>query len=65
LSFVAGIAEAYRFVRSSFLPKGVPALGMSETVHLIIGLILISFGVLFLYLLYRSERGKAIGKTII
>jgi phosphotransferase system glucose/maltose/N-acetylglucosamine-specific IIC component len=61
LSFVAGIAEAYRFVRSIFLSKGVPALGMSETVHLIIGLILILLGFLLLHLLNWSMR--ATGKN--
>jgi len=56
LSFIAGIVETYRFVRSIFLPKGVP-----EAEHLIIGLILILLGFLFLHLLNRSMR--ATGKT--
>ena len=51
LSFIAGIVETYRFVRSIFLPKGVP-----EAEHLIIGLILILLGFLFLHLLNRSMR---------
>ncbi len=51
LSFAAGIVETYRFVRSIFLPKGVP-----EAEHLIIGLILILLGFLLLHLLNRSMR---------
>ncbi len=57
LSFIAGIVETYRFVRSIFLPKGVP-----EAEHLIIGLIFISLGFLFLHLLNRSMRWKATRK---
>ena len=69
LSFVVGIVEIYRVVRSVFPEEGLTDVGdvadvaLYELEHLITGLVLISFGFLFLYLLHRSRGGKATGKT--
>ena len=68
LSFVAGIVEIYLAVRSVFPEEGlkdvdVVDVALYEPEHLITGFVLISFGFLFLYLLHRSRRGKATGKT--
>lgn len=67
LSFVFGIVEIYQVVRSVFPEEGLTDTDMVlyELEHLITGLVLISLGFLLLYLLHRSRREKATGKTIV
>jgi len=62
LSFVGGIIEMYCFIKSTFPElKEEEIVPLYEPKYLIFGVILLSLGVLFLYLLHRSMRtiGKA------
>lgn len=62
LSFIGGVIEVYRFVKSITLPEEIPPpMGgiIYEPVHLIIGVILISFAVLFSYAAFRIHLRKA------
>jgi len=67
LSFVFGIVEIYRVVRSVFPEEGLTDVDvvLYEPVHLITGLVLISLGFLLLYLLHRSRRERVAEKTFI
>mgnify|MGYP001085550364 CR=1 FL=1 len=56
LSFIGGIIEVYRFVKSISLPEEIPPpMGgvIYEPEHIIIGIISISFAMLFLYVAFR------------
>ncbi len=64
LSFVGGIIEIYLFIKSTFPEEVMRGAPLYEPKYLIFGVILLSLGILFLYLLHRSRRGKATGKTI-
>ena len=62
LSFIGGVIEVYRFVKSISLPEEIPPpMGgvIYEPVHLILGIILISFAVLFSYAAFRIHLRKA------
>ena len=66
LSFIGGIIEVYRFVKSISLPEEIPPpMGgiIYEPEHIIIGIILISFAVLFLYAAFRIHLRKEARKV--
>ncbi|MEA2075741.1 MAG: winged helix-turn-helix domain-containing protein [Euryarchaeota archaeon] len=65
LSFVGGIIEIYWFIKSTFpgLKDAEEIVPLYEPKYLIFGVILLSLGVLFLYLLHRSMRGRATEKV--
>ncbi len=62
LSFVGGIIEMYWFIKSAFpeleLEKEEEIVPLYEPEYLIFGVILLSLGVLFLYLAFRMRKVK-------
>ncbi len=62
LSFVGGIIEMYWFIKSAFpeleLEKEEEIVPLYEPEYLIFGVILLSLGVLFLYLAFRIRKVK-------
>lgn len=58
LSFVGGITALYWFIKSAFPEKVVRGVPLYEPKYLIFGVILLSLGVLFLYLAFRMRKVK-------